>query len=153
MAQDDDIEKLFAWLQMPDLHYRDFAGGREVSDAYGPWQTRREYVEGEVRTVEEGIVPAGTFEAHPVPPPESAPTESTPSRRSRRPTMIAPESPAAAADPGGEPPTHPAETEQEGDRPLNQVFDRLGPGRERLPDPRDRLRNIPGLGPPRGRSR
>jgi hypothetical protein len=37
-------------------------------------------------------------------------------------------------------------------RSLDAVFSRLG-GRERLPDPRERLRHIPGLGPPAGRSR
>jgi hypothetical protein len=46
----------------------------------------------------------------------------------------------------------PAEPQQRGERSLDAVFGRLA-GRNRLPDPRDRLRHIPGLGPPAGRSR
>ena len=33
MNQDDDVERLFSWLQTPDLRYREFAGAREVTDA------------------------------------------------------------------------------------------------------------------------
>jgi hypothetical protein len=33
MAQEDDVERLFSWLQTPDIRYREFAGIREVSDA------------------------------------------------------------------------------------------------------------------------
>lgn len=32
MNQDDDVERLFSWLQTPDLRYREFAGAREVTD-------------------------------------------------------------------------------------------------------------------------
>jgi hypothetical protein len=137
MSQDDDIEKLLSWLQMPDLVYRDFAGRRDVSDAPGPSQVRREY-EGDVGAVDEEVAPAPVAEERPAPPSEPA----SAARRLRRPAMIAPEPPA----PSGE-------AEPQGDRPLNQVFDRLGPSQSRLPDPRDRMRNIPPLGPPRGRSR
>jgi hypothetical protein len=132
MSQDDDIEKLLSWLQMPDLVYRDFAGTRDVSDAPGPAGARREYLEEEVRVAEEELARRPVVEEHP--------TLSDPAaRRPRRPAMIAPE-------PSGE-------AEPQGDRPLNQVFDRLGPSQSRLPDPRDRARNIPPLGPPRGRPR
>jgi hypothetical protein len=137
MSQDDDIEKLLSWLQMPDLVYRDFAGGRDVSDVPGPSQGRREY-EGDVGAIGEEVAPAPVAEERPAAPSEPDATV----RRPRRPAMIAPE-----------PPASPGEAEPQGDRPLNQVFDRLGPSESRLPDPRNRLRNIPPLGPPRGRSR
>jgi hypothetical protein len=45
-----------------------------------------------------------------------------------------------------------ADPQQQNERSLDAVFGRLS-GRNRLPDPRDRLRHIPGLGPPGGRSR
>lgn len=44
-------------------------------------------------------------------------------------------------------------TAQSTTRSLDAVFGRLSGGRDRLPDPRERLRHIPGLGPPAGRSR
>jgi hypothetical protein len=46
----------------------------------------------------------------------------------------------------------PADNQQRSEQSLDAVFGRLA-GRNRLPDPRDRLRHIPGLGPPAGRSR
>jgi hypothetical protein len=47
----------------------------------------------------------------------------------------------------------PAPIEPSDQRSLDAVFSRLAVTRERLPDPRDRLRHIPGLGPPAGRPR
>ena len=32
VKRDDDVERLFSWLQTPDLRYREFAGAREVTD-------------------------------------------------------------------------------------------------------------------------
>ena len=52
-----------------------------------------------------------------------------------------------------EPPSAPLDTAQRDERSLDAVFGRLSGGRSRLPDPRERLRHIPGLGPPAGRSR
>jgi hypothetical protein len=46
-----------------------------------------------------------------------------------------------------------AEGQDRGERSLDAVFGRLSGGRSRLPDPRERLRHIPGLGPPAGRPR
>jgi len=40
MSQDDDVERLFSWLQTPDLRYREFAGAREVTDAVVLYQGR-----------------------------------------------------------------------------------------------------------------
>ena len=45
------------------------------------------------------------------------------------------------------------EGQEPSERSLDAVFGRLSGGRGRLPDPRERLRHIPGLGPPSGRSR
>src|SRR5665213_4084712 len=33
MDHEDDIERLFSWLQTPELRYREFAGAREITDA------------------------------------------------------------------------------------------------------------------------
>src|SRR5580704_16807048 len=40
MNQDDDIERLFSWLQTPEMRYRDFAGAREVADTVATSQVR-----------------------------------------------------------------------------------------------------------------
>jgi hypothetical protein len=40
MNQDDDVERLFSWLQTPDIRYREFAGAREVTDATVSYQLR-----------------------------------------------------------------------------------------------------------------
>ena len=48
--------------------------------------------------------------------------------------------------------TPPVEPQPRGERPLDAVFGRLA-GRNNLPDPRDRLRHNPDLGPPPGRPR
>lgn len=58
----------------------------------------------------------------------------------------------AAAEPAAPPPST-SEGPDHGERSLDAVFGRLSGGRSRLPDPRDRLRNAPGLGPPEGRER
>jgi hypothetical protein len=49
-------------------------------------------------------------------------------------------------------PEKPSDNAPRSERSLDAVFGRLGGG-NRLPDPRDRLRHIPGLGPPAGRPR
>jgi hypothetical protein len=46
-----------------------------------------------------------------------------------------------------------SEGQERGERSLDAVFGRLSGGRSRLPDPRERVRHIPGLPPPAGRSR
>jgi len=42
---------------------------------------------------------------------------------------------------------------QRNERTLDAVFGRLAGGRGRVPDPRDRMRHIPGFNPPAGRPR
>jgi hypothetical protein len=40
MDQIDDVERLFSWLQTPEIRYREFAGAREVTDATVALQER-----------------------------------------------------------------------------------------------------------------
>ena len=40
MDQDEDVERLFSWLQTPEIRYREFAGAREVTDASVAFQAR-----------------------------------------------------------------------------------------------------------------
>ena len=63
-----------------------------------------------------------------------------------------PSEPAAAAPPSPEKPPS-AESPQGDERSLDRVFGRLAASRDRLPDPRERLRQIPGLGTHGGRPR
>jgi hypothetical protein len=42
MDHDGDVERLFSWLQTPDLRYREFAGEREISDATAKWPALRQ---------------------------------------------------------------------------------------------------------------
>ncbi|MGA8401008.1 MAG: hypothetical protein WB697_14040 [Stellaceae bacterium] len=60
--------------------------------------------------------------------------------------------PGASAAPAS-PATAPNSQQQGNERSLDAVFGRLSGGRGRLPDPRDRLRHNPGLGPPTNRQR
>lgn len=59
----------------------------------------------------------------------------------------------ASAAPADQPPAPGPDNQQTSERSLDAVFGRLSGGRSRLPDPRERLRHIPGLGPPAGRPR
>jgi hypothetical protein len=56
---------------------------------------------------------------------------------------------------GGAPeaPVPPPPSPQRTEHSLDAVFGRLAGGRGRLPDPRERMRHIPGLGPPPNRTR
>jgi hypothetical protein len=54
---------------------------------------------------------------------------------------------SAAADP------QTADSQQHSEASLDAVFGRLSGARQRLPDPRDRMRHIPGFNPPPNRSR
>jgi hypothetical protein len=59
-----------------------------------------------------------------------------------------------AAEPGAaSAPLTSAESQHRTERSLDAVFGRLADARSRLPDPRERLRHVPGLGPPPGRTR
>ena len=218
VKRDDDVERLFSWLQTPDLRYREFAGAREVTDAvmlsHSPANTpeieamsSESFPQEPNRTAdphgfqtEEVIVPPPPLG----PPMREAVIRETVTREAaiREPAMIAPTAmPASVAETGPftlgaagrdasrppeitqppqpvalprvEPPapqpgpTVRADGDQTGEggqdaasssepqqrqaRPLDAVFGRLG--NSRPPDPRERLRHIPGLGPPAGRPR
>ena len=101
-----------------------------------------------------------------------APPAAHESAPGRGPLIIAPEAPPAAAAPGGgllggayrendapghgsggneQPPPPAQDSEQPNTRSLDAVFGRLAEVRGRLPDPRERLRNVPGGGSSSGR--
>lgn len=133
MKSDDDVEKLFSWLQTPDIRYREFAGAREVTDTRPTRQTRS-------NTVEEPEPVQGTHLIHeealrqddqvtqseavaPPAPPHAQPT----------PAASTPVSPASAP-----PPSEPPASEEPADqtsRPLDTVFNRLAGGRGGDRDP------------------
>ena len=161
--RDSDVDRLFSWLQTPDLHYREFADGREVTDAV-------------VTRVDRPVAPPAA---------ENATVSATPAPSARQePAMIAPTpiatppavpatSPAPAAPPSAEPTVaarlfggtardsaaanreaaESKNTEPQQPRSLDAVFGRLAGGNTRPADPRERLRHIPGLNPPPERSR
>jgi hypothetical protein len=232
VKRDDDVERLFSWLQTPDLRYREFAGAREVTDTVMMLHSPANTPEIEAMSSESfPQEPNRTADPHGfqteeviVPPPPLGPpmreavvretvTRETVTREAaiREPAMIAPtamptsvaetgpfalgaagrdvsrppeitqppqpvalprvEPPApqsgptptvhAGGDPlggssreaggGGQDAASSSEPQQRQARPLDAVFGRLG--NSRPPDPRERLRHIPGLGPPTGRSR
>lgn len=226
MNRDDDVERLFSWLQTPDLRYREFAGAREVTDTVM-------LLQGRANTPEIEAMSSESFPQEPnptvnhgfqteeviVPPPPLGPpmreavvretvTRETVTREAaiREPAMIAPTAtptsvaetgpfalgaagrdasrppeitqppqpmaprqiepppPASTAGAGRDPLGGSSRENEEGQdaasasepqprqgRSLDAVFGRLG--NSRPPDPRERLRHIPGLGPPAGRPR
>lgn len=129
----------------------------------------------EQRLTDHGATAAGGAVAHPTPvteplPPISepvAPSEPvgsaepageigvhTPSSASESPASESPASEPHASDDVSEPSeaAQPVRPQSVASRTLEAIFGRLGAGRDRLPDPRGRLRKLPGLGP-RGRPR
>jgi hypothetical protein len=175
MNQDNDVERLFSWLQTPDIRYREFASAREVTDAVVTMrsetntpvietppsrntQLNEEYPEDQFPDQSQTVIkvePARELAA-------DAPVAAAPPEPVRRePTIVAP---------APLPPTQPPETradqqtsatpeptaesydEQKG-RSLDSVFNRLAGGGSGVPDPRDRSRTGPGSGPPGGRPR
>jgi hypothetical protein len=221
MNQDEDVDRLFSWLQTPDIRYREFAGAREVTDATVSYQLRtntpdigapaphnvqldEEYpadqfpdqsqvrVEIEpARQTPPTVVPTPAPVAPPPAPIVPTPVVSAPAPSDTRPAeggpfalgaagrgasvpapppiaapapapVAPPPAPAASGSgPAGETrensapaPVSPPETGGEGTaRPLTSVFNRLAGSQSDQPDPRDRLRHIPGLGPTNDRSR
>ena len=156
MALGDDLQRLFSWLQTPDLRYREFSGEREMPD----WPAAGEApvaprVRGGLRQPE--------F-TEPEPAPERDPVIETPpvapAAHAAEPPLAPPQSGllggAYRAEAGPGPveaaPRAPAEDPQQsaarrnGGRSLDSVFGRLSGTRERLPDPRDRPRQGPGSG-------
>jgi hypothetical protein len=212
MSQDNDVERLFSWLQTPDIRYREFAGAREVSDTTVVEQRRtnapqldppaphhtqldEEYPQDQFPDQSQTVVEVVPPPAPPPPaphPPAPPPPEPAPPAPAVRPAEGGPFALSAAGRPApvdAPPPAPPPVTPpspaprpasgllggafREGDsepapppaaeapdapdapsgRPLASVFNRLASGQPGAPDPRDRLRHIPGLGPTSGRSR
>jgi len=122
MKSDDDVAKLFSWLQTPEMHYREFADARDIADAL-PGGTRPETAER----------PRPSQEAHRV---EEAAQRHDETQRSEPGSPLSPqhvEPPPEAA----EAPTPPKSTEQ-ARRPLDSVFNRLAGGRAGDRDPTNR---------------
>ena len=123
MKSDDDVEKLFSWLQTPEIHYREFADAREIADTLPTERTRPKTAE------------------HPRPPPETLQVdELVPGHdqavrsESAPPPVPQRHEPATAARPANEAeppaaPSAPASPTEETRRPLNSVFNRLSGGR------------------------
>jgi hypothetical protein len=174
MDQDNDVEHLFSWLQTPELRYREFAGAREITDKVVTWRARANTPLSEA---ERPVPPHGDVQLREEYPSDQFPDQAAarveiapaPSSAVHDPRTIAPPASRPTADASllggayredaatgqGAEPSGPAEQtvpQQRGDRSLDAVFGRLA-GRDRLPDPRDRGRYSPGLGPPSGRPR
>src|SRR5580692_1587930 len=81
MNQDDDVERLFSWLQTPDLRYREFAGAREVTDTMVTSHDRANTPVVEVAPPQSPVPPSaaapepyGFRAAEPTPPPAATAT-------------------------------------------------------------------------------
>jgi hypothetical protein len=144
MSPADDVEKLFSWLQTPDIRYREFAGAREVTDAVSAEQTRTHNPEVE------------TPAPHNVQLDEEYPADQFPDQSGVEvkvePAVRAP-APAPAPPTPEPPPADTAKPEEQTNRPLDSVFNRLSGGRADDRDPPERGGHIPGLGPTGGRPR
>jgi hypothetical protein len=70
MDHDDDVERLFSWIKTPDLHYREFAGERDMADAVATWPLPRQPAN---ETGRPGDRPEGHAEAETMPEPEAGP--------------------------------------------------------------------------------
>jgi hypothetical protein len=163
MDHDNDVEHLFSWLQTPDLRYREFAGAREITDTIVTWQVRANAtgaavsahetpVHGNVQLQEEypvdqfpdqsavrvEVEPRGVS-GQPIAPPAVVPGPESSGRLLGGAYREDGNGPGPSASPAG--------SRQPGESSLDSVFSRLAGGRGRLPDPRDRLRHTPGVGP------
>jgi len=151
MSQDNDIERLFSWLQTREIHYREFADAREVTDAVGISLTR-------ANTPRARLPALHNTQLDEEYPPDQYPDQSAEVAKVE-PVVRAPAAPiptpaAAPASTSPEPPPPvSASTEAQAARPLDSVFNRLAGDRAIPPDPRDRPRHIPRLGPTSDRSR
>jgi hypothetical protein len=145
----DDVEKLFSWLQTPDIRYREFAGARKITDAVSTEQTR-------TNTPEVGTPAPHNVQLDEEYPPDQFPDQSEVEVKVE-PAVRAPAAPIAAPAPAPPtpepPPADSAKPEEQTNRPLDSVFNRLAGGRAGVRDPRDSAKSIPGLGPTSGRPR
>jgi hypothetical protein len=127
MNPDDDVEKLFSWLQTPDIHYREFADAREITDAVSTEQTRANTPEVE------------TPAPHNVQLDEEYPADQFPDQSEVEvkvePAVGGPAAPAPAPPTPESPPADSAKPEEHVARPLDSVFNRLAGGRGRDRDP------------------
>jgi hypothetical protein len=168
MNQDNDVERLFSWLQTPEIRYREFAGAREVTNAVVTWQTRTNTPEIDAPTPHnvqlDEEYPADQFpdqsqvkvEVEPAvrAPAAAAPIAAPPAEPVRHEPAVSALTPVPAPPPPPGPlPAGLAKPEEHSARSLDSVFNRLAGDRASSSDPRDRLRRNPGLGPTSGRPR
>jgi len=162
MTPDDDVERLFSWLQTPDIRYREFASAREVSGA-APTSpahaiTAQELPHEETAPVAPAEAPRTPAVATHEPVVSPAPAEvetAAPLPAPARPAIAASAPPESAAphDQGqAAAPSSEAGAEAQPPHTLSSVFNRLSGGRRSEPDTR-RIRHIPGWGPTSGRPR
>ena len=111
MKSDDDVEKLFSWLQTPDIRYREFADAREVTDTVLPDTTRSRTAEAP-RPTQDTLQAKEEVSEHGESVSESA---SGPTRESE---------PTSA-------PTQSSPSTEQTRRSLDSVFNRLAGGRAR----------------------
>ena len=147
--EEDDVQRLFSWLQTPDLRYREFAGAREVTDTVITLRPR-------ANTASAGVPPARPLadEERSEPTAPAAPTPASGSGLlggAYRDVSATEADPAPSAAP--QPAPTPPDASPSGGRALDSIFGRLAGTRERLPDPRERPRQGPGSGSSGGRSR
>ncbi|HZK89464.1 MAG TPA: hypothetical protein VFC56_04885 [Stellaceae bacterium] len=164
MDHEDDIERLFSWLQTPELRYREFAGAREITDAA---VTSPPYPDTAGHAIPAGEplreVEPGEYTDEPVAPVTgtrgSSDVSATPPAPPGAPGLLGGAyregGQPAAGETGStaEPPAGSADSRQGNERSLDVVFGRLSDARDRLPDPRERPRQIPGSRRPGDRSR
>lgn len=142
MDRDDDVERLFSWIKTPDLHYREFAGEREVADAVATWPAPRDAVT-EPSHPREPDEPS--YEHEPPPEPAPRPAARAPlgdrltslfvhrERSPEPPVGRPPEPPTVQQEPAGEVPWAP-EPPPPPPRP-SPVFARLEPAPPPEPEP------------------
>ena len=124
MKSDDDVEKLFSWLQTPDIRYREFADAREIADTLltetprpqtaAPPLPTREALQARAETTGQG---------------QAIPSEPASPPASPGPTVTRP---ADETEPTTQPPASTTASSIEPTRrPLDSVFNRLSSGRAR----------------------
>jgi|SRR5579872_2283788 len=166
MNQDNDVERLFSWLQTPDIRYREFAGAREITDAVvtvraevstpatGPRPSHNTQLSEEYPEDQYPDQSQTTIKVEPAPRESTASAPVTaphPESLRQEPTIVAPDPlpPTPAPEPA---PAAEGHDEHPG-RSLDSVFNRLSGGRSGESDPHDRSRTDPGSGPPGGKPR
>jgi hypothetical protein len=113
MNPDDDVEKLFSWLQTPDIHYREFAGAREIADVLPTGRTQSNTADN-------------------LPAKDEIPATAARQGEGTEPPAVS----GSGHHEEGSSPTAPAKPTDQTGRPLDSVFNRLSGGRPNNGRPR-----------------